>query len=72
MAQSCEHMSLLCISDNTCNYEDACVAVEPPASLGSPKPHADLSSTCTDTILQHLICEFRAIIDAQDQRQNNI
>ncbi|RJE17656.1 hypothetical protein PHISCL_10006 [Aspergillus sclerotialis] len=42
VAQSCEHMSSLYISGNTCDHEDARV-VEPPASPGRAKPHADLS-----------------------------
>ena len=41
VAQSCDHMSSLCISGNACDYEDAGV-VEPTASPGRTKLHADL------------------------------
>ena len=42
VAQSCDHISSLCISGNACDHEDAGV-VEPMASLGRTKLHADLS-----------------------------
>ncbi|KAL6228889.1 hypothetical protein BDW75DRAFT_235598 [Aspergillus navahoensis] len=42
VAQSCEHMSSLCISGNACDHDDARV-VEPPASPDRAEPHADLS-----------------------------
>ncbi|RJE20803.1 hypothetical protein PHISCL_06872, partial [Aspergillus sclerotialis] len=42
VVQSCDHISSLCISNNTCNYKDAS-AVEPTVSLGRTKLHADLS-----------------------------
>lgn len=42
MAQSCEHMSSLCISGNACDHEDARV-IDPTASPGRAKPQADPS-----------------------------
>ena len=42
VVQSCDHISSLCISGNVCNNDDA-GAVEPTASLGRTKLHADLS-----------------------------
>ncbi|KAL2859885.1 uncharacterized protein BJX67DRAFT_368629 [Aspergillus lucknowensis] len=42
MAQSGDRMTSLCISGNNCDHDDAGV-VEPAASPGRTKPHADLS-----------------------------
>ncbi|KAL3473906.1 hypothetical protein BJX99DRAFT_248609 [Aspergillus californicus] len=42
MVQSCKPMSSLCISGNAFNHEDARI-VEPTASPGRAKPHADIA-----------------------------
>jgi hypothetical protein len=42
VVQSCEPISSLCISGNAFDHEDACI-VEPTASPGRAKPHADIA-----------------------------
>ncbi|OJJ52276.1 hypothetical protein ASPSYDRAFT_52178 [Aspergillus sydowii CBS 593.65] len=51
VAQSCDHISSLCISGSACVYEDAGV-VEPTASPGRTKLHADLPGV-DGGILEH-------------------